>query len=49
MVKPVFADTAYFIALNIRRDRFHQQALALETSLRRDLLTTQFFLQDDLT
>ena len=33
MVKEVFADTAYFIALNIQRDRLHQRALTLETSL----------------
>lgn len=28
MVKWVFADTSYFLALNVNRDRFHQQALA---------------------
>ena len=46
MVKEVFADTAYFIALNIQRDRLHQQALALETSLGKRLLTTEWVLAE---
>jgi predicted nucleic acid-binding protein len=46
MVKSVFADTAYFIALNVRRDRFHRQARALEASLHKDLLTTEWVLTE---
>jgi uncharacterized protein len=46
MVKSVFADTAYFLALNVSRDRFHQQALALEATLPRQLLTTEWVLTE---
>lgn len=46
MVKSVFADTSYFLALNVSRDRFHQQALALEATLRRRLLTTEWVLTE---
>ncbi|MGH8229057.1 MAG: type II toxin-antitoxin system VapC family toxin [Steroidobacteraceae bacterium] len=46
MVKSVFADTAYFLALNISRDRFHEQALSLEATLRCQLLTTEWVLTE---
>jgi predicted nucleic acid-binding protein len=46
VVKSVFADTAYFIALNVRRDRLHRQAWALEASLHRRLLTTEWVLTE---
>lgn len=46
MVKPVFADTCYFLALSTRRDRLHQQALALEASLKQPLLTTEWVLTE---
>lgn len=46
MVKSVFADTSYFLALNVTRDRFHQQALSLEATLRRQLLTTEWVLTE---
>jgi hypothetical protein len=46
MVKSVFADTSYFLALNVGRDRFHQQAPSLEATLRRQLLTTEWVLTE---
>lgn len=46
MVRSVFADTSYFLALNISRDRLHQQALVLEATLRQPLLTTEWVLTE---
>lgn len=46
MVKSVFADTSYFLALNVNRDRFHQQALTLEATLGQPLLTTEWVLTE---
>lgn len=46
MVRAVFADTSYFLALNVKRDRFHQRALAFEATLRRQLLTTDWVLTE---
>lgn len=46
MVKSVFADSSYFLALNIGRDRHHRQALVLEATLRQPLLTTEWVLTE---
>lgn len=46
MVKSVFADTSCFLALNINRDKFHRQALSLEATLGRPLLTTEWVLTE---
>ena len=45
MVSPVFADACYFLALCIRRDRLHQQALVLAETNQR-LLTTEWVLAE---
>jgi predicted nucleic acid-binding protein len=46
MVKDVFADTAYFMALNVQRDRFHERALILELGLGMRLVTTEWVLTE---
>ena len=45
MVNAVFADACYFLALSLRRDRLHQQALAL-AAVNRRLLTTDWVLAE---
>ena len=46
MVKYVFADTAYFLALSSRRDRLHPQARVLRARHRKALLTTEWVLTE---
>ena len=42
MVKYVFADTAYFLALSSRRDQLYPQARVLRARYRKALLTTEW-------
>jgi predicted nucleic acid-binding protein len=46
MVKYVFADTAYFLALSSRRDQLHPQARVLRARHRKALLTTEWVLTE---
>lgn len=45
-MKPVFADTVYFLALLNPADQFHRQARALSQQLPGPLLTTEFILTE---
>src|SRR5579872_3880521 len=46
MVRAVFADICYFLALSTRRDRLHRQAVALQVSLKQPILTTEWVLTE---
>lgn len=46
MVRYVFADTAYFLALSSRRDQLYPQARVLRARYRKALLTTEWVLMD---
>jgi predicted nucleic acid-binding protein len=46
MVKRVFADTAYFVALVRERDRLHHQATKLQKHPPGQLLTTEWVLTE---
>lgn len=46
MLKYVFADTAYFLALSSRRDQLHPQARVLRARYRKALLTTEWVLTE---
>jgi predicted nucleic acid-binding protein len=43
-MKPVFADTAFYVAVHNRRDQLHAQAVALAESLIAPVVTSEFVL-----
>jgi predicted nucleic acid-binding protein len=45
-MKPVFADTVYFLALLNPTDHYHREARALSQQPRGPLLTTEFILTE---
>ena len=43
-MKPVFADTAFYVAIHNRRDQLHGRAVALAESLTAPVVTSEFVL-----
>lgn len=46
MIKPIFVDTSYFLALLNSQDEFHQQAMSLADQIDSKLVTTEAVLTE---